>query len=366
MASLVSLVIPVFNEAGSLEPLVAEIDAALSAAGLAFEIVFVDDGSTDGSFEVMRRLASARDDVRVVKLRRNFGKAAALSHGFEVSRGDVVVTLDGDRQDDPAEVPRLVARFDDGYDLVSGWKQSRQDPLNKTLPSRFFNWTVRTTTGIPLHDFNCGLKAYRREVVETIRIYGEQHRYIPVVAAQAGFRVTEEPVAHRARTAGKSKYGWQRYLRGYLDLMTVLFLGRYQHRPQHLFGGIGTLFILIGLVVEIYLSVDKLLFGHPIGQRPMLLLGALLIIVGVQLLSLGLIGELIANTRARSGPDERQVACFLEGAAGAAISGAGDTGVPAGELPAGALLASGDTLVATIVEEPGVAASVPPGSAGTP
>jgi glycosyltransferase involved in cell wall biosynthesis len=322
MASLLSLVIPVYNEAESLEPLVAEIDAALTAAGLAFEVVFVDDGSSDGSFAVMQRLAAARRDVRVVKLRRNFGKAAALSHGFGVCRGDVIVTLDGDRQDDPAEIPRLVARLDEGFDLVSGWKQSRQDPINKTLPSRFFNWTVRRTTGLPLHDFNCGLKAYRRDVVDTIHIYGEQHRYIPVVAAQAGFTVTEEPVNHRRRTAGVSKYGWQRYLRGYLDLTTVLFLGRYQHRPQHLFGGIGTLLILIGLVVELYLTVDKILFGNPIGQRPLLLLGALLIIVGVQLLSLGLIGELIANSRAREGPDTLQVVCIVEAAAPAAIPAA--------------------------------------------
>jgi glycosyltransferase involved in cell wall biosynthesis len=325
MPALTSLVIPVFNETDSIEPLVAEIDAALGAAGVAFEIVFVDDGSNDGSFAVMERLAAARDDVRAVKLRRNFGKAAALAHGFENVRGDYVVTLDGDRQDDPAEIPRLLARLDEGYDLVSGWKQSRQDPLNKTIPSRFFNWTVRRTSGIPLHDFNCGLKAYRRDVVDTIHVYGEQHRYIPVVAAQAGFRVTEEPISHRPRTAGKSKYGWQRYLRGYLDLLTVLFLGRYQHRPQHLFGGIGTLLILIGVLVELYLSVDKIVFGHPIGQRPLLLLGALLIIVGVQLLSLGLIGELIANSRARGGPDDAQVALVV----GAGEAGAGTPAAPA-------------------------------------
>lgn len=315
MAALLSLVIPVYNEVDSLVPLVAEIDEALTAAGLRFEIVFVDDGSTDGSFTVMRQLAESRGDVWVVKLRRNFGKAAALSHGFEACHGDVVVTLDGDRQDDPAEIPRLIARLDEGFDLVSGWKQSRQDPIDKTLPSRFFNWTVRRTTGLPLHDFNCGLKAYRREVVDTIHIYGEQHRYVPVVAAQAGFTVTEEPVHHRKRTAGVSKYGWQRYLRGYLDLTTVLFLGRYQHRPQHLFGGIGTLLIVIGVLVELYLTVDKLVFGHPIGQRPLLLLGALLVIVGVQLLSLGLIGELIANSRARQGPDTLQVAVVVAPAA---------------------------------------------------
>lgn len=311
MAATLSLVIPVYNEAESLEPLVAEIDEALEPLGRAYEIVFVDDGSTDGSFRIMQRLADLRTDVRVVRLRRNFGKAAALSHGFSVCRGDYIVTLDGDRQDDPREIPRLIAQLDAGYDLVSGWKESRQDPLGKTLPSRFFNWTVRRTTGIPLHDFNCGLKAYRREVIETISVYGEQHRYIPVIAAQAGFRVTEESVHHRPRAAGKSKYGWQRYLRGYLDLLTVLFLGRYQHRPQHLFGGLGTLFVVLGVLIELYLSIDKLIFGAPIGQRPLLLLGALLIIVGVQLLSLGLIGELIANSRARGGPETTQLAAVI-------------------------------------------------------
>ncbi len=312
MGSLLSLVIPVYNEADSLVPLVAEIDEALAAYAAPYEIVFVDDGSRDGSFAIMEQLAESRADVRVVKLRRNFGKAAALAHGFAAARGDVIVTMDGDRQDDPGEIPRLVAPLSEGFDLVSGWKQRRQDPLNKTVPSRFFNWTVRRATGIPLHDFNCGLKAYRRDVVETISVYGELHRYIPVVAAQAGFEVTEVKVSHRRRTAGRSKYGWQRYLRGYLDLLTVLFLGRYQHRPQHLFGGLGTLLIAIGVAVEAYLTVDKLVFGNAIGQRPLLLLGALLIIVGVQLLSLGLIGELIANSRARSGPDAAQVAVVLE------------------------------------------------------
>jgi glycosyltransferase involved in cell wall biosynthesis len=325
MDGLLSLVIPVYNEADSLLPLVAEIDEALAEHGSAYEIVFVDDGSSDGSFAVMKELAEARDDVRVVKLRRNFGKAAAFSHGFLAARGDYIVTMDGDRQDDPAEITNLTAPLADGYDLVSGWKQRRQDPLNKTLPSRFFNWTVRKASGIPLHDFNCGLKAYKREVTDTIFIYGELHRYIPVVAAQAGFRVTEVKVSHRRRTAGRSKYGWQRYMRGYLDLLTVMFLGRYQHRPQHLFGGMGTLLIFIGVLVELYLTIDKLLFGRPIGQRPLLLLGALAIIVGVQLLSLGLIGELIANSRARGGPDPDQVAVVIEPARQAAAPGpAGD------------------------------------------
>jgi glycosyltransferase involved in cell wall biosynthesis len=312
MKPTLSLVIPVFNEAESLELLVEEIDHALAPEQRAWEIVFVDDGSRDESPRVLKRLADARPEVSVIRLRRNFGKAAALAHGFAAARGDYIVTLDGDRQDDPREIPRLVAALDAGFDLVSGWKQSRQDPLSKTMPSRFFNWTVRRATGIPLHDFNCGLKAYRREVIETIRVYGEQHRYIPVVAAQAGFKVTEERVNHRPRVAGRSKYGWQRYLRGYLDLLTVLFLGRYQHRPQHLFGGLGTLLLVIGVIVELYLSVEKVVFGESIGQRPLLLLGALFIIVGVQLLSLGLLGELIVSSRARGGPERSQIAEVLE------------------------------------------------------
>jgi glycosyltransferase involved in cell wall biosynthesis len=341
MEPTLSLVIPVFNEADSLELLVDEIDEALAQLGRPYEIVFVDDGSTDGSFRVMKGLAEARPEVCVVRLRRNFGKAAALAHGFAVCRGDYIVTLDGDRQDDPREIPRLIAPLDADFDLVSGWKQSRQDPLSKTLPSRFFNWTVRRTTGIPLHDFNCGLKAYRREVIETISVYGEQHRYIPVVAAQAGFRVTEEKVSHRRRVAGRSKYGWQRYLRGYLDLLTVLFLGRYQHRPQHLFGGIGTLLVFVGVLVELYLTIDKLLFGQPIGQRPLLLFGVLLIIVGVQLLSLGLIGELIASSRARGGPDAAQIAAVI-GAGWLEAGGDGPGPQACVPLAAGAAAESGE------------------------
>ncbi len=312
MDGLLSLVIPVYNEADSLAPLLDEVEAALGGLGRPYEVVFVDDGSTDGSFAEMERLAAGRDEVRIVKLRRNFGKAAALAHGFAAVRGETVVTMDGDRQDDPAEISKLVAALDEGYDLVSGWKQARQDPASKTLPSRFFNWTVRRTTGIPLHDFNCGFKAYRREVADAVAVYGELHRYIPVVAAQQGFRVGEVRVAHRRRTAGRSKYGWQRFARGYLDLLTVLFLGRYRSRPQHLFGGIGTVLFLAGLAVSVYLTVDKLAFGHPLSDRPLLLLGVLLIVVGVQLVSLGLLSELIVSSRARSGPDAAWVERVVE------------------------------------------------------
>jgi glycosyltransferase involved in cell wall biosynthesis len=333
MERLVSIVVPVFNETGSLESLLAEIDEALTALDRPYEVVFVDDGSTDDTFSTLERLASGRSDVRLVKLRRNFGKSAALTHGFAVARGAVVVTMDGDRQDDPAEVGKLLAALDQGYDLVSGWKQSRQDPLSKTLPSRFFNWTVRRATGLSLHDFNCGLKAYRREVLESITIYGELHRYIPVVAAQQGFKVTEERVSHRRRASGRSKYGWQRYMRGYLDLLTVLFLGRYHSRPQHLFGGMGTLMILAGLAILAYMTVLKIL-GEAIGQRPLLLLGVLLVIVGIQLLSVGLLGELIVNSRARNGPELTWVERVVEPARSAGQVTAGFDGLPGGMRPA--------------------------------
>jgi glycosyltransferase involved in cell wall biosynthesis len=312
MDRLLSLVIPVFNEVASLAPLLGELDVAIAELGVVAEVVFVDDGSTDGSFAEMERLAAARDDVRIVKLRRNFGKSAALAHGFAVVRGDVVVTLDGDRQDDPDEIGKLIAKLDEGFDLVSGWKQGRQDPATKTLPSRFFNWTVRRTTGIPLHDFNCGFKAYRREVADSVVVYGELHRYIPVVAAQMGFRVAEVRVGHRRRTAGQSKFGWQRFARGYLDLLTVLFLGRYRSRPQHLFGGLGTLLFAAGLLISVYLTVDKIAFGHALSDRPLLLLGVLFMIVGVQLVSLGFLSELIVNSRARSGPEPAWVERVVE------------------------------------------------------
>jgi glycosyltransferase involved in cell wall biosynthesis len=340
MDGLLSLVIPVYNEVDSLAPLLDELDVAVAGLGVAAEVVFVDDGSTDGSFAEMERLAAARDDVRVVKLRRNFGKSAALAYGFAAVHGRVVVTLDGDRQDDPGEIGKLIDKLDEGYDLVSGWKQGRQDPATKTLPSRFFNWTVRRTTGIQLHDFNCGFKAYRREVADAVVVYGELHRYIPVVAAQQGFRVGEVRVAHRRRTAGQSKFGWQRFARGYLDLLTVLFLGRYQHRPQHLFGGLGSLLFLAGLVTSIYLTVDKLAFGHPLSDRPLLLLGVLFMIVGVQLVSLGFLSELIVNSRARAGLDQAWVERVVEaGEAGVAAQGPGAgaavtaLGVPAGRAP---------------------------------
>jgi glycosyltransferase involved in cell wall biosynthesis len=291
-----SLVVPVFNERASIEPLLEEIEEACRGMGRRCEVVFVDDGSTDGSGELLERLARERGPVRCVRLRRNFGKSAALRAGFDRSRGAVVVTLDGDGQDDPAEIPALVAKLEEGYDVVAGWKRQRQDPLFKRWGSRIFNRLTARLSGVPLHDVNCGLKAYRGPAVRSLELYGEQHRFIPVLGFQRGWRVAELPVHHRPRRQGKSKFGPERYVRGLLDLFGVLFIGRYQYRPLHLFGGAGVVSFFVGLVLCVYLTLEKI-SGEAIGNRPLLVLGVLLIIAGIQLFTLGLVGEMIAATR---------------------------------------------------------------------
>jgi len=291
---VISVVIPVHDEERSVALLYDELVAAFSGDGRAWEAVFVDDGSTDGTFEALARLHDANDNVRVVRLRRNFGKATALDAGFGEAAGDVIVTIDGDLQDDPAEIPRLLAKLDEGYDLVSGWKTKRQDPLTRRIPSKIFNAVAGKVSGVRLHDMNCGLKAYRAEVVQGMQLYGELHRYTPVLAHYRGYRVTELPVNHRPREHGRSNYGVERYVRGFLDLLTVTFMGRYSHRPLHLFGGLGLFAGMLGFAILVYLTVVKLM-GHAIGQRPLLTLGVLLVVVGIQLLSLGLISELITS-----------------------------------------------------------------------
>ena len=291
---MISVVVPVHDEERSVALLLDELASVLDGLGRPWEAVFVDDGSTDGTFGALTRLHGAHDNVRVVRLRRNFGKAAALQAGFEEARGDVVVTIDGDLQDDPAEIPRLLAKLDEGFDLVSGWKAKRRDPLSRRIPSRIFNRVTGRLSGLRLHDLNCGLKAYRAEVVKGLRIYGELHRFIPVLAHYRGFRVAELPVNHRPREHGRSRYGMERYLRGFLDLLTVTFMGRYRHRPLHLFGGLGLALGAIGTVVLAYLTVIKI-GGEAIGHRPLLTLGVLLVVVGVQLLSLGLLSELLTS-----------------------------------------------------------------------
>jgi glycosyltransferase involved in cell wall biosynthesis len=291
---VLSVVVPLCNEERSLAVLFDELEAALEPLEQPWEAVFVDDGSTDGTFAALTRLHAANANVRVVRLRRNFGKAAALSAGFEQARGDVVVTLDGDGQDDPAEIPRLLAKLDEGFDLVSGWKARRRDPLRRRVLSRMFNAVTSWVSGIRLHDMNCGLKAYRAEVVRGLNLYGELHRFVPVLAHAEGYRVAELPVNHRPRAHGRSRYGVERYLRGFLDLLTVSFMGRYRHRPLHLFGGLGLVLGLAGLAILVYLTALKI-GGAAIGHRPLLTLGVLLVVVGLQFFSLGLMSELVTS-----------------------------------------------------------------------
>ena len=291
---MISVVVPVHDEERTVALLFDELQAALDPLDQPWEAVFVDDGSTDGSFGALTRLHNAQDNVRVVRLRRNFGKAAALAAGFANAQGDIVVTIDGDLQDDPTEIPRLLAKLDEGFDLVSGWKAHRRDPITRRALSRIFNWVTGRVSGLPLHDLNCGLKAYRAEVVQGLRLYGELHRFIPVLAHYRGYRIAELPVNHRPREHGRSRYGVERYVRGFLDLLTVSFIGRYRYRPLHLFGGLGLLLGVVGVGVLVYLTVLKI-GGHAIGERPLLILGVLLVVVGLQFFSLGLISELITS-----------------------------------------------------------------------
>jgi glycosyltransferase involved in cell wall biosynthesis len=291
---VISIVVPLYNEESSLEQLYEEISRALEPRGQAYEVIFVDDGSTDGSLSVLTQLHNESSNVVVIHLRRNFGKAAALQAAFLEARGDIVVTIDADLQDDPAEIPQLLAKLDEGFDLVSGWKTRRNDPWSRRVLSRIFNWTTGFVSGVRLHDVNCGLKAYRAEVLRGLRLYGELHRFIPVLAAYRGFRIAEIPVNHRPRQHGRSRYGLNRYLRGFFDLLTVTFMGRYRHRPLHLFGGVGLLMGFVGSLILFYLTIIKI-GGGAIGHRPLLTLGVLLIVVGIQFLSLGLISELITS-----------------------------------------------------------------------
>lgn len=290
----VSIVVPLFNERENLKPLWAMIQEAMAPLDKRHEVIFVDDGSTDGSFQVLERLHSENGNVKVIQFRKNHGKSAALAIGFEQACGDAIITMDADLQDDPSEIPNLLSKLQEGYDLVSGWKFKRHDPLSKTIPSRLFNKVTSLISGIKIHDFNCGLKVYRKEVTESIRVYGELHRYLPVLAHWKGFKIGEIRVRHHPRLHGKSKFGLSRFLNGFLDLLTVTFLTKYVRRPLHLFGLLGLVLFLGGLVINLYLTY---LWFHKvgIGHRPLLFLGVLLVIVGVQFILMGLIGEMITS-----------------------------------------------------------------------
>jgi glycosyltransferase involved in cell wall biosynthesis len=296
-----SIIVPVFDEEESLPELTERIRSVCDGAGFSFECWFVDDGSRDDSWDVICSMHERDRRFYGVRLRRNYGKSAALALGFERAEGRYVITMDADLQDEPGEIPGLIALLESGYDLVSGWKKKRRDPVSKTIPSRFFNFATRSLTRIPLHDFNCGLKAYRREVVKNVTVYGELHRYIPALAKWEGYdRITEKVVQHHARKYGRTKFGLERFVRGFLDLLSVFFLTRFAARPMHFFGSLGSVAFLGGFIISLWISIDKLVYGQPIGDRPLLLFGILLILVGIQMFTVGLIGEMVVIPRMSS------------------------------------------------------------------
>jgi len=292
-------VVPAYNEAESLAELQRELAAALDAFGRPWEVVYVDDGSRDGTDRAIEALAAADPRVRGVSLRRNFGKSAALATGFRLARGAWIMTMDADLQDDPAELPKLAAKLEEGYDLVSGWKQKRRDPWTKTLPSRLFNAVTSRVAGVRLHDFNCGFKLYRREVAESVEVYGELHRFVPALAHWAGFRVGEVAVHHRPRRYGRSKFGAARFVNGFLDLLSAAFISTSALKPLHVFGRVGLAFFAVGALEGAWF-VAQWAMGEPMRVRPLMLIGATLVLLGFQFVLMGLLGEMIANLRARA------------------------------------------------------------------
>jgi glycosyltransferase involved in cell wall biosynthesis len=303
----VSIVVPVMNEEKSVRLLFEHVSEQLTQLGKTYEVIFVDDGSTDATFRELQKLHSQNPGVvRVVRFRRNFGKTPALVAGFSRCRGDVIFTMDGDLQDDPTEIPSFLTKLDEGYDLVTGWKFPRLDPLSKTFPSRIFNWLVSTMTGVHLHDINCGFKAYRREIVEDphLKLYGEFHRFVPVMAHWRGFRVAEIKVRHHPRKFGVSKFGARRFARGLIDLLNVLFLTSFLRTPLRLFGPLGFWTFLLGFLVDIYVVVRSYLFIHePIHNQPLLFVGILLMIFGVQFILTGLQSEMIRHYAYQKGEE---------------------------------------------------------------
>lgn len=293
----VSVVLPVYNEVENLVPLHAELTDAMAALGRSYEVIYVDDGSGDGSFDTLRGIRDRDPRVRLVRFRRNFGQTAAVAAGLERTTGDIVVTLDSDRQNDPRDIARLIARLEQGYDLVSGWRRDRKDDfVSRRIPSITANWLIRAITRVHVHDYGCMLKVYRGDVARELRLYGEMHRFIPAIAADLGARVDELVVNHRARIAGTSKYGISRVVRVVLDLLTVKFLSVYSTRPIHVFGVWGVLLGGLGAGILGVLGFEKVFLGHPLAGRPILMLAVLLVVTGVQLVTMGLIGEMLART----------------------------------------------------------------------
>lgn len=297
LAMYLSLVVPVYNEVENLTPLYERVREVLDPTGWTYELILVDDGSTDGSDRMLADLHAKDSRVKVLRFRRNFGQTAALAAGFDYAHGDIVVSLDGDMQNDPVDIPRLVAKLNEGYDLVNGWRLDRQDPfLNRRLPSQIANWIIGLTMQVKIHDYGCTLKVFRRDVVKNLKLYGEMHRFIPALVGDVGARITEMPVTHHPRKRGTSKYGLTRTLWVILDLLTVKFLSRYATRPSHLFGLVGLLSFLLGSAITAVLGVQRLFFGMRLSERPLLWLGILLVVVGVQFVTTGLLAEMLART----------------------------------------------------------------------
>ena len=295
----ISVVIPLYNEAESLPELTNWISRVMNENNFEYEIIFIDDGSNDDSWNVIKKLKKENKFINAVKFRRNYGKSAGLNEGFRHAQGDVVITMDADLQDSPDEIPELYSMIvDDGYDLVSGWKKVRHDPLSKTIPTKLYNAVARGMSGIKLHDFNCGLKAYKNQVVKSIEVIGEMHRYIPVIAKWAGYgKIGEKIVVHRARKYGVTKFGLERFINGPLDLLSITFISKFGKRPMHFFGSLGTLFIFIGFLILLFLSIDKILYkSSGIATRPLFFFGILTFIVGTQLFATGFLAELILRT----------------------------------------------------------------------
>lgn len=296
----ISVVIPLLNEEESLRELSKLLNDNLTQiTGKNWEVIFIDDGSTDNSFNIIKMICQENSNFKSIRFRRNYGKSAALFVGFNKAQGNIIITMDADLQDDPNELKNLVDKINDGFDLVSGWKKKRYDPISKTLPSKFFNWITSKFSGIKLHDFNCGLKAYRKETAKSLNVYGEMHRFLPALAHSDGFKVTEIPVIHHARKHGYSKFGASRFIRGFLDLITVVFLTRFLKRPLHFFGSLGFLSCFIGFSIDLYLTIEWLLNKTYLSERPLVFLGVGLIIVGVQFISMGLLGEMLVRNSAK-------------------------------------------------------------------
>lgn len=302
MPTSISFIIPVFNEQESASQLTSEIVQAVEQLNKSYEIIFVDDGSTDATLATLKKIHIQHPNVKVIVLRRNFGKAAALSAGFNLAQGEIVFTMDGDLQDDPRHIPEFISKLEQGYDLVSGWKQKRRDTLTKTLPSLLFNFITSVFTGIKLHDFNCGFKCYKKEVIKSVNIYGQLHRFIPVLAAQKGFTSGEIIVSHRPRKYGKSKYGWGRMIVGMLDFLTVLFLTSYINRPGQFFGRVGFVVFTVGFSIGLYITYLRLTTGTIDYRYPLLFLGGLLMLGGIQLVLTGLLAEVMVNVSRK--PDD--------------------------------------------------------------